>query len=219
VLVGLVVLAFLAAICGIHHGGAIEQQLTGRAGLELERAGGAEATAIADGRDLTVRGRVPTADDRRRAIAALNRLRGARVVRDELEVGAVTRPSERPAAVSAACRRRFGDLFGELRVEFGTRSAELTTASGPQLDRLVELMRGCAGATIEVGGHTDSRSGADFNLILSRERAEAVVAYMVAAGIPAERLSARGYGETSPVADNSTAEGRARNRRIEFEIR
>ena len=67
-----------------------------------------------------------------------------------------------------------------------------------------------------VGGHTDSRGDADANMLLSQERAQAVVDYLVAAGVPAEQLVARGYGETRPVDTNRNEKGRARNRRIDF---
>jgi outer membrane protein OmpA-like peptidoglycan-associated protein len=69
---------------------------------------------------------------------------------------------------------------------------------------------------VEVQGHTDPVGGIAENLTLSRERAAAVVAALVARGVPPERLTARGYGPTRPRSDNTTDAGRARNRRVEF---
>jgi outer membrane protein OmpA-like peptidoglycan-associated protein len=70
---------------------------------------------------------------------------------------------------------------------------------------------------VEIGGHTDSTGGAQHNLELSRMRSESVRAALVGRyGIAAGRLSARGYGATMPVDGNDTAEGRARNRRVEL---
>ncbi len=71
---------------------------------------------------------------------------------------------------------------------------------------------------IEVGGHTDSRGRDSYNLELSQNRAMAVRAYLLERGVPAGRLEARGYGETQPIEDNSTRDGRAVNRRVEFRI-
>ena len=71
---------------------------------------------------------------------------------------------------------------------------------------------------IEVGGHTDSQGADATNLSLSQRRAQAVVDYMVLAGVEAGRLIAKGYGESQPIEDNATKEGRAANRRTEFVI-
>ena len=69
---------------------------------------------------------------------------------------------------------------------------------------------------IEVGGHTDNVGSADANLKLSRERAQAVMAALAERGVAAGRLTAKGYGQTVPVADNRTEDGRAKNRRVEL---
>ncbi|MGI8513954.1 MAG: OmpA family protein, partial [Acidimicrobiia bacterium] len=67
-------------------------------------------------------------------------------------------------------------------------------------------------------GHTDDQGPEDFNRDLSLRRAQAVLDYMVAAGLPAANLSPEGFGESRPIADNGTEEGRAKNRRIEFTL-
>ena len=67
-----------------------------------------------------------------------------------------------------------------------------------------------------VGGHTDSRGDADANMVLSQERAQAVVDFLVANGVSPDQLVAKGYGETRPVDTNRNEKGRARNRRIDF---
>jgi OOP family OmpA-OmpF porin len=69
---------------------------------------------------------------------------------------------------------------------------------------------------VEVAGHTDSVGTDSYNQGLSERRAQAVVNYLVAKGINASRFKARGYGESEPVADNATDEGRAENRRVEL---
>ncbi len=103
-------------------------------------------------------------------------------------------------------------------VFFQTGSATLSAESAPELDKVVRLMSANPKVKIELGGHTDNVGGADFNLKLSTARAEAVKTYLMQKGVAAERIVARGYGETSPVAPNDTPEGRAANRRTELKI-
>ena len=101
---------------------------------------------------------------------------------------------------------------------FEVGKAELKPISYVELNKAVTLMKENKTMVIEVGGHTDSQGADANNLSLSQRRAQSVVDYMVLAGIERERLIAKGYGETVPIADNNTAEGRAKNRRTEFVI-
>ncbi len=71
---------------------------------------------------------------------------------------------------------------------------------------------------VEVAGHTDSAGSAEYNAWLSDRRADSVRQYLVDRGANSRNLSARGYGEAEPIADNETAQGRARNRRVELRI-
>lgn len=101
---------------------------------------------------------------------------------------------------------------------FELGKAELKPISYVELNKAVDLMTKNPTMVIEVGGHTDSQGADATNLSLSQKRAQSVVEYMVLAGIERGRLVAKGYGETVPIADNSTKEGRAANRRTEFVI-
>ncbi|HET8697814.1 MAG TPA: OmpA family protein, partial [Gammaproteobacteria bacterium] len=103
-------------------------------------------------------------------------------------------------------------------VTFELNSATLTADASMILLRVADALRGEPNLRAEIAGHTDS-SGADaYNLRLSQERADAVLQFLVRQGIERNRLVARGYGETQPVADNSTPAGRERNRRVEFNV-
>jgi OOP family OmpA-OmpF porin len=103
-------------------------------------------------------------------------------------------------------------------VQFETGTADLKPVSYSLLDEVVNVMLDQPSIRIGVQGHTDNRGSAALNKDLSQRRAQAVVKYLTAKGIPAARLEAQGFGADRPVATNDTAEGRAANRRVEFKI-
>lgn len=86
------------------------------------------------------------------------------------------------------------------------------------LDQVAQVMRDRSSAVVRVEGHTDSFGTDSYNQQLSERRARSVVRYLIAKGIPGERLEAVGFGESRPIASNDTAQGRAKNRRTEFHI-
>ncbi len=96
--------------------------------------------------------------------------------------------------------------------------ATLRPESVEELNRLVKLMKDIPTLKIEISSHTDNVGPDDYNLKLSNQRAESVVSFLIASGISENRLVAKGYGETSPIATNTTDEGRQANRRTEFRI-
>lgn len=95
---------------------------------------------------------------------------------------------------------------------------ELTTASYPELERILEYLQSDRIKKIEIAGHTDSTGPAEYNEDLSRRRARSVYKFFLSNGISATRLSSKGFGETKPVASNDTLEGRRQNRRVEFKV-
>ena len=101
-------------------------------------------------------------------------------------------------------------------VNFHTESAQLTASSTAKLDQAVMILKRHPDLVVEVAGHTDSRGKESYNQGLSERRAKAVLEYLVAHGANRDKLSANGYGESQPVADNSTEEGRTANRRVEL---
>jgi outer membrane protein OmpA-like peptidoglycan-associated protein len=101
-------------------------------------------------------------------------------------------------------------------VNFDNNEAVLRLDAYPLLDEAVKGMKVWGDVNVEVAGHTDSVGTDEHNMDLSQRRAEAVRAYLIGKGISAERLVAKGYGESQPVADNDTEEGRFKNRRVEL---
>ncbi|VAW01689.1 hypothetical protein MNBD_ACTINO02-134 [hydrothermal vent metagenome] len=108
------------------------------------------------------------------------------------------------------------DLIAGKVVEFETGSDVLTPIGVDLLNEIITALEQFPLVPIEIAGHADSQGAADVNMDLSIRRAQAVLAYLVANGMDPTRFEVVGYGETQPIADNSTAEGRERNRRIEF---
>jgi outer membrane protein OmpA-like peptidoglycan-associated protein len=123
------------------------------------------------------------------------------------------RAVESPAARVVASIRR---IVGDRVIEFEIGSATLAPSGSALLDELIASIRSEPTARLRIDGYTDSSGDPQFNLDLSRSRAEAVRAYLIGQGIDPARIEARGYGAERPIADNATAEGRLRNRRVEF---
>lgn len=103
-------------------------------------------------------------------------------------------------------------------VRFASGRARLLPESYDVLDQIVAIMDRYPAYKLTIAGHTDSAGQEQTNQILSEDRARACFQYLLANGVEASRMSYVGYGESSPIADNSTAEGRRLNRRVEFEL-
>jgi len=120
--------------------------------------------------------------------------------------------------VSAAEQSLLDNTLANRTVEFESGKATLTPAGRAILDEMVAAMQKLKGRRIEIIGHTDSAGLRASNVSLSQARAATVKTYLADHGIPEENLTASGQGPDRPLASNDTAEGRARNRRIEFRL-
>lgn len=123
-------------------------------------------------------------------------------------------PSEDDAASIAQCEARLDELSGHNGILFQSGAAVITESARAELDAFAAALQLCPQSPVYVEGHTDSDGEDRRNLVLSVQRAEAVVAAMIERGIAAERLYAIGFGESQPIADNATADGKRQNRRI-----
>ena len=113
---------------------------------------------------------------------------------------------------------REGDRFEIENLHFDRSKATITQESRETLNKLVEFMNTNSKVNIQINGHTDNVGSNYLNRLLSFNRANAVVAYLVKNGISQSRLKAKGHGSEIPIADNNTAAGRAQNRRVEIEV-
>ena len=100
---------------------------------------------------------------------------------------------------------------------FGTGSSRLLPGAGEKLDEVVNAAKQVPDMNVTVTGYTDSTGNAQSNVKLSQARAEAVKAYLVSKGVAAGRISTDGKGAANPIADNATADGRSKNRRVEIQ--
>jgi|GEM_PF-6674094 len=129
-------------------------------------------------------------------------------------------PSAEPSATPTEEPVEIADLPELSDLQFETGSATLTGASSVVLDQAAEAIVAAMASHptlhLAINGYTDNLGDPAANLALSQQRAEAVSAYLSNHGVPAEALSATGFGEANPIASNDTADGRAANRRVDF---
>ena len=114
------------------------------------------------------------------------------------------------------CAAEVKAVVASNKINFTPGSAEIATDALPVIGSLADVLKDCPGLKLEIGGHTDSQGSESGNKALSQARAEAVLVALQGRRVDVSGMTAVGYGETVPVADNATEEGRDANRRIEF---
>ena len=127
--------------------------------------------------------------------------------------------AEQTAAPENDCARRLQSAIDARRIGFTSARADIDNPSRDQLRTVAGIFSDCpASVRLAITGHTDSSGNAARNRQLSGYRADAVRAFLVSVGAPADRITARGAGSSEPIASNRTPEGRERNRRIDIEV-
>ncbi|WP_430402321.1 OmpA family protein [Hyphomonas sp.] len=134
-----------------------------------------------------------------------------------LSVGRLGNIDILPNEAVATCETSLADLLGTAHIQFAPSSAQIDARSSSLLQSVADAAKACPG-TLRIEGHTDSMGTANANELLGDARAEAVRDALIVRGVPADRLRAEGFGARRPIDDNSTAEGRAHNRRIEIRV-
>lgn len=103
-------------------------------------------------------------------------------------------------------------------VTFVTNGYALSPDTRRQLSRVAETLKGCRSAQVTVSGYTDNTGNDGINVPLSTDRAKSVADFLVAQGVPASSVTAKGFGSADPVASNATPDGRAHNRRVAITV-
>ncbi|MBX7183268.1 MAG: OmpA family protein, partial [Bacteroidia bacterium] len=111
-----------------------------------------------------------------------------------------------------------GLVFKLKAINFETGSNKMKESSFNILDKMADILKENPSMVIEVAGHTDNVGDDQKNLVLSESRAKTVMDYLLQKGVNAKQMKAVGYGETQPIADNNTEEGRLANRRVMFTV-
>ena len=191
-----------------------------------EEADKATAAAAKDQADKAAAAAAAGKDQADKAAAAT----AAKDQADKAAVAAAKEQADKAAGASSTagpaasevdvptCQTLFNEALGENKIQFKQARADIDEASLPLLSTIVQTARRCPKAHIEISGHTDSDGDAQANVELSKNRAEAVLAFLVEAGLDPARLKAEGIGDAKPIATNATAEGKAQNRRIEIHV-
>lgn len=180
-----------------------------------------EGEASAQPRKLSLTG-VAADEDTREAVARTLREKAPDdyELTIDLRVSAVAAaPAGPPPLTPAACIASLNETLMETPIRFPVGKEAVDPGSYPTIQLLIDTMRRCPDAVMEIGAHTDSDGSDALNLALSDARAQRIRFLMTREdGVSENRLLARGYGETKPIASNKTKAGRAKNRRIEFRL-
>jgi OOP family OmpA-OmpF porin len=128
-------------------------------------------------------------------------------------------PDASTRALKTATQGKLDALLSQDVVEFDSASARLTEHGREVLDQVAPLLAASPASLCEIQGHTDAQGNPNANRELSYRRAIETKNYLVNKGIAPERLETKGYGDTVPIASNETAEGRRKNRRINFVLK
>jgi OOP family OmpA-OmpF porin len=177
--------------------------------LPRSGAGFGPVDVVSTTNSLVVRGRVPTAGAGHALLQAVDKASG-RTATDKLAIVG--------EGAGGTLQKAINDAVAGRPITFQTGSAAITKAGQKVLRSLLKPLIATGPERVVVGGHTDDVGAAKSNLSLSRARANSVAVWLEKHGVAKSRLVAKGYGESKPIAPNSTAAGRSKNRRIEFTV-
>ncbi len=217
---GILALALLCFLCISFHAPVIQSDIYTHTAQALNKSGVASSGMSVSGRDVLLSGPAgsPIVSDQARTLAAA--VYGVRVVNVETTSAPAATPADAKVVEhTAQTQQQVNTVLQNRIVEFNSESATLTDAGRETLNQIVPILAASPTLQCKINGYTDSTGEADFNLTLSKRRAEATKDYMVSRGIAASRLTAEGFGQSNPLATNDTPEGRRQNRRIEFLLR
>ena len=134
-----------------------------------------------------------------------------------------TEPKTEADRAALDCQNQLDQAMSGKEIQFATNKADIRPASRPALNQIASVIKACnqalTGRKVRISGHTDNVGNPAYNVDLSQRRASSVKIYLQKAGVPADLLESQGFGAENPIADNATEAGRAKNRRISFDIK
>ena len=241
VILGLILLAILGYFCIYNYAPNIQDDIHIRTSTALAEQDLDEVDVNTDGRDIILTSEVASEAIKQQAEEYARKVYGVNTVDNQLTVTVApaelviepeaTEPLQEPVKQEMiqapkleplpefTCQQNFDTLLSSNEINFATNSSDIDASSNRLLSDLIEVANQCPEAKIEIGGHTDSSGSDDYNLRLSQARASSVMSYLINNGVDDRRLSAVGYGETNPITDNESDEGKAKNRKIEFNVK
>ncbi len=197
----------LVFVCVFSEASDIEDQLGTQVSEKVAAQDLFWASVEAQGQRIVLSGAAPDHQSKMKAGALASSVYGVGSVNNDIAV----------IGEAGTCQREFDQYLKEERVTFKSGRADISEGSLPLLGMLASVIRNC-NVRVEIAAHTDAKGDSAINLKLSQRRADSVRKYLVGSGVPVNYVSARGYGETQPVADNNSSDGRAANRRVEFRV-
>ncbi|MEE9433792.1 MAG: OmpA family protein [Sphingorhabdus sp.] len=229
IIIGAVVTSLMAwgAHSGFGTGGGFVDRLETRAQAALT-GGSFSGVNLEMGRDPTLSRTIILSGDesqKEAAMAAMRDVPGVGIVKwagdeasGETAASGDIKPAEAPASAEAVanCQGGIDTLMQGKTINFKSGSAYLAADSNAVVDELAKALTPCAGTNVEVQGHTDLTGNAGNNQALSQERADRVMKALAAKGVPADRLTAKGYGSSQPLENAMTRAANAKNRRTVF---
>lgn len=194
-------------ICVFTEVSAIENRLGSEVSAAVDSKDLYWSSVEVDGQAVTLTGAAPDVPARNGAQARAAAIFGVTSIDNQIQV----------IGEAGTCQTQLDEYLSRETVSFKSGKAEVSESSYQVLAMLAMILRSCDTA-IEIAGHTDDKGDAEINKLLSQRRADVVAKHMVRHGVSASQLRAMGYGESQPIADNGTDEGRKTNRRIEFRV-
>ena len=241
ILAGLLLLAFLTILCFENKVNDIKAAILNSVKTNLKDAqlDFAKPTLVGEGYKSTeivaLSGVAPSLEAKQRALQIAKDSYGVWDVKDFMSVKKVQKPKVKKVVKpkidsmieekrkkeqkAKECQTKLHNLLLNSKIHFESAKAVIKEDSFELLSNIADVIKKCPGFKIEIAGYTDSDGSEDYNLLLSAKRADAIKNYLVTKeGIDPNILESRGYGEANPIADNSSDEGKSKNRRIEFNI-
>ena len=194
-------------VCVFLEASDIEQELGATATEAVGKENLFWASVTPSGQQIVLTGAAPDYASRKRAGEIAASIDGVTDVDNQIQI----------IGEAGTCQRELDGFLATERVTFKKGKADISETSFPLLKLLASVARNCH-SRLEIATHTDAEGDAAINLKLTQRRADAVRKHLVQIGVPADQLVAKGYGETQPIADNDTEEGRRANTRVDFRV-